>query len=71
MALPGHLIDEYWNDVIRQLSKLCQLPREDAAKKVELFRSQLASVDADELVYHRDAHDVAQSINERQIEGVR
>jgi len=71
MALPGHLIDEYWNDVIRQLSTRCQLPREDAARKVALFRSQLASVDADELVYHRDALDVARSIEQRQSEGVR
>ena len=71
MAFPGHLIDEYWNDVIQQLSQKSGLPREDAARKVELFRSQLASVDADELVYHRDAHDVARSIQERQMDGVR
>lgn len=65
MSFPGHLIDEYWTDVITQLSKESRLSRADATRHAELFRSQLASVDADELVYHREAREVARSLQER------
>ena len=65
MSFPGHLVDEYWTDVITQLSKESRMSRAEATRQVELFRSQLASVDADELVYHREACDVARSLKER------
>ena len=57
--LPGHLIDDFWSEVARELSP--KNPRQ-AADEISRYRQRLESQGAGDVVYHWGAVEVAKSI---------
>jgi hypothetical protein len=57
--LPGHLVDDFWSEVAREIS-----PRnpEKAAGEIDRFRRSLEEKGAEEAIYHWGVAEVAESI---------
>jgi hypothetical protein len=55
-------IDTFWGDVERELKQRKKLTPEQALRAIMRYRNALASAEVTNMVYHREAQDVARDI---------
>ncbi len=60
--LPGHLVEDFWDSVIRELESQKKVSPAQGREAIGRFREKMGSHGAEEAIYHWEPRDIARTI---------